>query len=186
MTKNSETYDKTSLLKLAEQYLVRSILDREIYTFLHQHPKTKSQKISKILSQGAGKSRNTIYKNINEFTNYSASSLLRYWSSMIAICKEYNVPEKDMPSLDSLLIKYKYLLDFINQIAIEDELDILINGHTEAVWEIYEIYTKRLNNSHKNITAKEKLLLEHLAEHPLIQVKINATIESKLERLRKK
>lgn len=185
------SFDKEALRTLTEKYLAKEIFENEILNFLTGHPQiikaVKKGQIAKILSERAGKSINSIYKNKNEFTNYSAVSLLRYWQAMKSLCIDNNVPEQDIPSLDTLLSKYGTVLEFINQIVVEDNLNILVGHHPDIVIKLFNTFEKYLNNDNKKpLTSKEKSILRKIAQQPLIQQKLNDKKEKQLERMKQK
>lgn len=182
MTKEETNYNKSALQKLTEKYLASSILSEEILCFLQQQKNIPPEQIAKLLADKSGKNQNSIYKNINELTNFSASSLLRYWSAMMDICKQFNVSSNEVPSLDSLVIKYKYLLDFINQISIEHKLESLVTIHAETAWEIYKFYSSK----DKKISSNYQILLDQISNHPQIQDKLTQRKIAKIERMKEK
>lgn len=191
MTQKPVSFDKEALRTLAEKYLASSVLKEDILNFSKtQIPKNSSfdkGNIAQLLSERVGKSRNSIYRNQNEFTNYSAVSLLRYWQAMYSLCIENNVSPDDMPSLDNLLTKYEDVLEFINQIAIEDDLTILIEHHLDTFIKLYDVFELYLNNNKKRtINPNEKSILNKIAQQPVIQNELNAKKSEQLERMKKK
>lgn len=180
-----DKFKKAALRKLSEQYLVRTILVTEIYEFLKNHTKLNPTSISNVLTEKAGKSRNNFYKDKNRFANYSTSSFLRYWRAMLLICEEQKVEQHLLPKLDELLEKYSSFIDFISQIAIEDDLDILIENNIESIWTLYATY--RIENTQSNLlTLSEKDLLDAIEQHHMIQQKLNEKKSEQLERMKQK
>lgn len=185
------SYNKDALRTLTEKYLAKTILETDILNCLKKViPKSSTiekGKIIQLFSDRTGKSKNTIYKSKNEYTNYSAISLLRYWQSMKCLCTENGVPLQDIPSLDKLLLKYESVLEWINQIAIEDDLTILANQHPDVVIQLFDEFKGHLNNdSIKPLTIPEKNVLREIEQHPIIQQKLNNKKDAQLERMNKK
>ncbi|MGA3677826.1 hypothetical protein [Lysinibacillus agricola] len=182
---NQSNFNKKSLIKLTEQYLTTTILQKNIIGFL-QDSTHKKHSTKTLLAERAGKSANTIYKNINELELYNAASLLRYWVAMVDVCREIEVEESKIPNLNDLLSKYEEILYFLNHITTEDQIEMLIDTHLDAFLEIIVFY-----QSHKKLlTDKEDELLEQLMAHPTI---IDAFTQSEqqqkdalLERMKKK
>lgn len=191
MEQTEFSFDKEALRTLTEKYLAKEIFENEILNFLTGHPQiikvVKKGQMAKILSERAGKSINSIYKNKNEFTNYSAVSFLRYWQAMRSICLDHSILEENLPSIDSLFDKYGTVLDFINQIAIEDELSLLVDEHPEIVANLYDTFERYLNNgTEKPLTKKEKEILNVVTQQPVIQNRLNNKIREQRERMHKK
>ena len=183
---NSESnFNKKSLIKLTEQYLTTTILQKNIVGFLQKNTDKKHSAIT-LLAERAGKATNTIYKNINELELYNAASLLRYWIAMIDVCRKLGVEESRIPNLNNLLSTYEEILYFLNHITTEDQIEILVDTHRDAILKIMTFYQSRK----KLLTEKEDELLKQLASHPTI---INAFTQSEqqkkvalLERMKKK
>lgn len=191
---NNYSFDKAALRTLSEKYLARTILE-EIMFFLKINLKKsndiEADQVALLLSDRAGKSRNSVYKNKNEFTNYSAISLLRYWQAMISLCHENNVPEQDIPSLDDLLNKHVPILEFINQIAIENNLTILIQHHPKTFSDLFNIFKDQLKtDSLKPLNLREKAVLQQIAHQPLLLQRLNEETQirkdDQIERMKKK
>lgn len=183
--------DKHALRTLSEKYLAQTILEKDILDCLKlvipKSSKIDKRKITQLLSDRTGKSKNTIYKNTNEYTNYSAVSLLRYWQAMKSLCIDHNVPPEDIPSIDFLLTKYEFILEWINQIAIEDDLTILVDQHPDIVIQLYDKFKDHLNNnSVKLLTTHEKNIMKEIEQHPIIQQKLNIKKDAQIERMNKK
>ncbi|MGY3190388.1 hypothetical protein [Lysinibacillus sp. TE18511] len=183
---NSQSnFNKKSMIKLTEQYLTTTILQKNIVGFLQENTH-KKHSTKTLLAERAGKAANTIYKNINELELYNASSLLRYWMAMVDVCRELDVEESKIPSLNDLLSTYREILYFLNHITTEDQIEILIDTHREAILKIITFYHPRK----KLLTDKEDELLKQLEAHPTI---IEAFAQSEqqqkqatLERMKKK
>ena len=185
------SFDKDALRTLTEKYLAKTILETDILTFLQKHlPKNSSiekGKVTQLLSDRTGKSPNSIYKSKNTFTNYSAVSLLRYWQAMKSLCIENNVPTQDIPSLDNLLKKYEATIEFINQIATEDDLGIIVDQHPDVVTKLFDTFEAQLfSDSEKPLTINEKKILRRIEQQPLIQQKLNNKKDAQLERMKLK
>lgn len=178
-------FNKNSLRKLAEQYLATTILQNDILGFLRKNISLNIN-INNLLADRAGKSANSIYKNINQLSTYNAISLLRYWQAMTSICKEFEINEKKIPDLNSLLLKYDEILCFINHITTEDQVEVLIKSNFKAILEIIVFYKSHGNS----ITTLEIELLQQLSLDPLIYQKLSERDqhlkESILERMKKK
>lgn len=169
-------FNKNALRKLAEQYLATTILQNEILGFLEENVSSK-RSISNLLAERAGKSINTIYKNINELGIYNAISLLRYWQAMADICREFDIDETKIPNLNSLLMTYEEILSFINHITTEDQVEAVIENNFNAILKIITFY-----KSHgTSITPAEKKLLDQLEMHHLM----NQALEEREQQRRK-
>ncbi|MFJ7678635.1 hypothetical protein ACIQXQ_11405 [Peribacillus sp. NPDC097198] len=178
-----EDFNKGALRKLTEQYLTAMILEQDILGFLVNNVKTKKSRSTE-LAEKAGKSLNTIYKNINELSIYNAISLLRYWQAMIDICKEYKIENSRIPSLDQLLLTYKDILTLLNHITTEDQIEILIQNNLNALSQIVIFY------KNKSTTEKEKELLKQLLSNSLINSELKNQQQqqkvAQLERMKRK
>ncbi len=160
-------------------------MQTNIVNFLRKNT-NKKQSVRTLLAEKAGKATNTIYRNINELELYNAASLLRYWQAMVDICHELDIEESKIPNLNDLLSTYGEILYFLNHITTEDQIEMLIDTHREAILKIITFYQSRK----KLITANEDDLLKQLASHPTI---IEAFAQSEqqqkkviLERMKKK
>lgn len=160
-------------------------MQENIIGFLQKNTNTKHS-VKTLLAERSGKLANTIYKNINELEIYNAASLLRYWQAMVDVCRDLDVEESKIPSLNDLLSSYREILHFLNHITTEDQIKILIDTHCDAILKIITFYQSRK----KLLTDIEDELLKQLEAHPTI---IEALAQSEqqqkqatLERMKKK
>lgn len=115
---------------LAEMYLCSSFLKNEIYNVIRLAG-INERDISALLSQKTGKPLNSIYRDKNNLTVYSASSLLRYWKAMLDILAEKNISQ--FPNLNNVLSKYQVFFSFISEIADASDLNNAVEHHVDFI-----------------------------------------------------
>lgn len=181
---DQEQKEMNAIRTFTEKYLCTSILSNDILTFLQEKLKN-IKSVSNLLAEKAGKDPNSIYKNKNELTIYSAPSFLRYWFAMINICKENDISNITIPSLDELLIKYAPYINLLNQINGVNDLKSIVNLHADTLFSII-LYYKNHSNGLNEVEKKTLNLLETI--EPIkqkVNERTNANLKNKIERMNK-
>jgi len=182
---NQSNFNQKALRTLVEKYLATTILQKDILGFLEKSTSLK-RSIVNLLAEKSGKSANTVYKNINELEIYNSISLLRYWKAMVDICQENGIKETELPNLNTLLLTYKDILSLIIQITTEDQIEVLIKSHTDAILQIVTFYKSQSTS----LTEAEEKTLQQLRLNPIIKPALDEREEQRkkeiIERMRKK
>ncbi|QCR33571.1 hypothetical protein [Lysinibacillus sp. SGAir0095] len=159
-------FNQQKLQKVVERYLAYLILQEEILKPLEKH-NTTNKNIIPIIGNRVGKNSNNVHRNINKLEVYSAVGLLRYWCVLIELWEEFQAPVDAKPSLDALVDKYKDGLDFLNQISIENQLDILVEVHLTFCSRLVKFYNESKN---KRVLKSEELeVIQQIANQPLVK-----------------
>lgn len=152
-------------MKLTEKYIANQILKNYVIAFLEENIQGDAKPtITSLLEQYSGKTRNTIYKNLNQIQVYSAPSFIRYWHSLEGICEEYQIPKEKWPTLRDIYVVYEDFFELLSYLSLEDCLEKVLNIYLESVVDIVKFYSHKK----KQLTEKQLELLKQIEASPTV------------------
>lgn len=186
MTQKNRDYDYQAYIKLTERYICYSILQNNIIEFLQRNIQLKSNEtVSGLLERYTGKSRNTIYKNVNTLQVYNTTSFIRYWNSMLIICGEYGIPEEKVPDLKNIYLEYKEFFELMSFIGVENNLEEILKNYANPTLDLVNLFNAR----EKLLTENQISLLSQIKNSPTIKkalaTKDKLQQEAQKERMKK-
>lgn len=165
MVNRCPDYDYQAFIKLTEKFITTQILQSNIITFLQENVQIKvNETVIGLLEKHSGKSRNTIYKNINQLQVYSTPSFIRYWQSMNTICKEHGIEDEKIPTLNEVYLEYENFFALISYISLEDKFENVLQTFTTSILELINFYSSRSNLLSNN----QNTLLAQIKNSPII------------------
>ncbi|MGE8206028.1 hypothetical protein ACQKP0_15905 [Heyndrickxia sp. NPDC080065] len=158
-------YNYQAYIKLTEKFITTQILQKNIITFLQNNIQLEAKEtIIGLLEKYSGKSKNTIYKNINQLQVYSTPSFIRYWQSLSVICKKHGVSEEKIPILNEVYLEYEDFFALLSYISLEDKLENVLQTHTSSTLELINFYSSKS----ELLTDKQNSLLAQIKGSQII------------------